>query len=100
MRSAKAPVMSAGVMMAKVSWKVNQRDSGMVPTIPVLTPFINIRSKGLPTKDRTLIVPSFIPASLNVMLYPKSVHKIVIIAALKRHWARILNTLPDRASPT
>ncbi len=31
MRSAKAPTMSAGVMMAKVIWKVMNTDSGMVP---------------------------------------------------------------------
>ncbi len=30
MRSAKAPTMSAGVMMAKVIWKVAKTDSGMV----------------------------------------------------------------------
>ena len=32
MRSAKAPVMRAGVMMAKVIWKVMKTDSGIVPT--------------------------------------------------------------------
>ena len=31
MRSAKAPTISAGVMMAKVIWKVMNTDSGMVP---------------------------------------------------------------------
>jgi hypothetical protein len=31
MRSAKAPTMSAGVMMAKVIWKVIKTDSGIVP---------------------------------------------------------------------
>ena len=30
MRSAKAPAISAGVMMAKVSWKQMKTDSGMV----------------------------------------------------------------------
>ncbi len=31
MRSAKAPQISAGVMMAKVIWKVMNTDSGIVP---------------------------------------------------------------------
>ena len=31
MRSAKAPTISAGVMMAKVIWKVMNTDSGIVP---------------------------------------------------------------------
>ena len=33
MRSAKAPTMSAGVMIAKVIWKVMKTVSGMVPLI-------------------------------------------------------------------
>ncbi len=31
MRSAKAPTISAGVMIAKVIWKVMKTDSGIVP---------------------------------------------------------------------
>ena len=31
MRSAKAPVIRAGVMIAKVIWKVMKTDSGIVP---------------------------------------------------------------------
>lgn len=30
MRSAKAPVIKAGVMMAKVNWNITNTDSGMV----------------------------------------------------------------------
>ena len=48
MRSAKAPTIRAGVMMAKVIWKVMKTDSGIVwvPKIEVrLIPFRNRWSK-------------------------------------------------------
>ena len=36
-RSAKAPVISAGVMMAKVIWNIMNTDSGMVPASVAFT---------------------------------------------------------------
>ena len=40
MRSAKAPQISAGVMMAKVIWKHMNTDSGIVPLrVPTSMPF-------------------------------------------------------------
>ena len=45
MRSAKAPTISAGVMMAKVIWNVMNTDSGMVPLMEsTVTPARNILS--------------------------------------------------------
>ena len=46
MRSAKAPVISAGVMMAKVIWKVMKTDSGIVPCkVSLLMPARNAFEK-------------------------------------------------------
>ncbi len=45
MRSAKAPTVSAGVMIAKVIWKVANTDSGIVPTTEsTVTPDMNALS--------------------------------------------------------
>ncbi|MNN51334.1 hypothetical protein D3C81_1659650 [compost metagenome] len=48
-RSANAPVISAGVMMAKVSWNDTQRNSGMpgsrLCAVSTVTPFRNRASR-------------------------------------------------------
>ena len=45
MRSAKAPTISAGVMIANVIWNVMNTDSGMVPLMEsTVTPARNILS--------------------------------------------------------
>ena len=62
MRSAKAPTIRAGVMMAKVSWKVTKTVSG---TVPVRASMPTPRSRALsrpPTKEAALVTPSSIPA--------------------------------------
>ena len=53
-RSANAPTMSAGVMMAKVSWNIWNTDSGMVPsTVSTLT----FDSSTLPMPTKALSAP-------------------------------------------
>jgi hypothetical protein len=53
MRSAKAPTMSAGVMIAKVIWKVMKTVSGIVPL-----------SESLPTPARNALEspPQYLPS--------------------------------------
>ena len=68
-RSAKAPAIKAGVMMAKVSWKQMKTVSGIVPVIESLpTPLRNAFEKP-PTND-FMFIPSaaFIPVVSNAML--------------------------------
>ena len=52
MRSAKAPTISAGVMMAKVIWKVMNTDSGIVAASP-------------------LVLSSVMPLSMNCDMPPR-----------------------------
>ena len=54
MRSAKAPTMSAGVMMAKVSWNIWNTLSGIVPDT-VSTP--TFESSTLPIPTNALSAP-------------------------------------------
>ena len=55
MRSATAPVISAGVMMAKVIWNVMNTDSGMVPVIEsTVRPLRNNRPKPPTNADPSL----------------------------------------------
>ena len=49
MRSANAPTISAGVMMAKVNWNIWNTDSGIVPDT-VSTPTSDRNSLPAPTK--------------------------------------------------
>jgi hypothetical protein len=49
MRSAKAPQIKAGVMMAKVIWKVMNTDSGIVP-FSELMPMPMSRKRELPPR--------------------------------------------------
>ena len=61
MRSAKAPTIRAGVMMAKVIWKVTKTVSG---TVPVRESMPTPRRKALsrpPMKDAALVTPASIP---------------------------------------
>ena len=49
MRSAKAPQISAGVMIAKVIWKHMNTDSGIVP-VSALTPMPISKKRELPPR--------------------------------------------------
>jgi hypothetical protein len=61
MRSAKAPAISAGVMMAKVIWKVTKTVSGTVPDSESMpTPRSSTLSKP-PTKERRFVTPASMP---------------------------------------
>ena len=50
MRSAKAPVMSAGVMIANVIWNSTKTVSGMVPEIEPTVTFLSRALERPPTK--------------------------------------------------
>ncbi|MNI84270.1 hypothetical protein D3C73_1411600 [compost metagenome] len=67
-RSAKAPAMSAGVMMAKVIWKVTNTPSGMSPTrLSDVMPAKNARFRP-PTKLLKLTSPSTMLVVSTTML--------------------------------
>ncbi|MNH21178.1 hypothetical protein D3C79_809750 [compost metagenome] len=71
MRSAKAPTISAGVMMAKVIWKVMNTASGNNAVAEVrfsgVTPLRNALEKP-PTKELKLSTPFSIPVVSKAML--------------------------------
>jgi hypothetical protein len=68
MRSAKAPTISAGVMMANVIWKVMKTVSGMVPVrLSTVTPLRNARPSP-PTKLLKLVTPASMPVVSNARL--------------------------------
>ncbi|MNW16070.1 hypothetical protein D3C71_2147980 [compost metagenome] len=68
MRSAKAPTISAGVMIAKVIWKVTNTPSGMSPTkLSGVMPARNARLKP-PTKLLKLTWPSTMLVVSTTML--------------------------------
>ena len=68
MRSAKAPTISAGVMIAKVIWKAKNSASGIVPfKVCGPTPARKARSSP-PTNERRLVTPACMPVVSKAML--------------------------------
>ncbi|MNR31162.1 hypothetical protein D3C85_1486570 [compost metagenome] len=68
MRSANAPAISAGVMMAKVIWKVTNTPSGISPTrLSGVMPARKARLKP-PTKLLNVTCPSTMPELSTTML--------------------------------
>ena len=61
MRSAKAPAISAGVMIAKLIWKVTNTPSGMPSTRLSLVMPLSIRCDRPPTKLFSVYSPATIP---------------------------------------
>ncbi len=62
MRSAKAPTISAGVMMAKVIWKVMKTLSGIAAVrLSTVTPFRKAWPR-LPTNELKFVTPASMPA--------------------------------------
>ncbi len=68
MRSAKAPTISAGVMMAKVIWKVTNTLSGKAPTRLSLVRLLRKALSRLPTMELMLNTPASMPSVLNARL--------------------------------
>ena len=68
MRSAKAPTINAGVMMAKVIWNITNTLSGTVSVrLAGVMPLKNALDKP-PTKEFRLVTPCSMPVVSNAML--------------------------------
>jgi len=93
MRSAKPPMTSAGVMIAKVIWNMKKTVSGTVPdTEARVTPDRNALS-------RPPMNACSGPPSPKVNVYPTVSHRIDTTQVMAKHWIRIDNTFFDRTSP-
>ncbi len=90
-RSAIAPVMSAGVITAKVSWNATNAIVGMEPVVVCATSF-------RPTKSKLPIQPPF-PASPNASEYPKITQRTVTIPIAKKFCMSIASTFLARTMP-
>ena len=93
MRSAKAPVISAGVMIAKVIWKVMNTDSGMVPLRESLPMPARNRFPSPPTKALRS------PPSLKASEYPMTIHSTVIRQAVAKLCMTVDSTFFLRTMP-
>ena len=98
-RSANAPAISAGVIIANVNWKVIKTVSGIVPE-RVSTP---IPRKNMvpspPTKEVSVNCPASIPTVLKARLYPQIIHTIVISPVNAKHCISTERTFWTRTSP-
>ncbi len=68
MRSAKAPTISAGVMIANVIWKVMNTDSGTARTSASLVIPARKALDSPPMKELRLVTPASIPVVSKLML--------------------------------
>jgi hypothetical protein len=86
-----APVISAGVITAKVSWKAENSMVGMVPETSLPMSFRPMKSK-LPMK------PAF-PASPKASEYPKSTQITVTMPMAKKFCMSMASTCFARTIP-
>jgi hypothetical protein len=99
MRSAKAPAISAGVMMAKVSWKVTNTVSG---TVPVRASIPTPRRKALsrpPTKELRFVTPASMPLVSKARLYPQMIQMRVTMPVRAKHCISTDSTFFERTRP-
>ena len=67
-RSAKAPTISAGVIIAKVIWNVMNTDSGIAAVILSRVRFCRNILPRLPTNEFILVTPASMPVVSNAIL--------------------------------
>ena len=93
MRSANAPVMSAGVMMANIIWYAMKRIWGIVWAS-------GAGSTPTPASPRWAKPPTIPPMSgPNASVYPKNTHWRLMTAIRTKLWASRLRTFLDLTSP-
>ena len=91
-RSANAPTMRAGVMIANVSWNIWNTDSGIVPdTVSTPTP----ERKNLPTPTNALRLPP----SPKARPYPYTVQMRVTMQVMTKHCIMTDRTFLARTRP-
>ena len=95
MRSAKAPVISAGVMIANLSWNRANRSSGIVAAsagcVAPPTPRNMKKVSGLPTRPWML--------SPKARLNPTTIQRIVMIPMATKLWNIVEMTFLVRTIP-
>ena len=91
MRSAIAPVISAGVMTANVSWNATNASAGIVPATSLPIP-------SRPTKSKLPIKPP-LPASPNASEYPKTTQITVTMPMAKKFCMSIARMFLARTMP-
>ena len=94
-RSANAPMMSAGVMIAKVSWNMANTVSGMEP---VSAPRGTFARNALPSPPTTAFTAGF-PAGVNASEYPTATQSTVTTDAIEKHCIRTERTFFVRTRP-
>src|SRR5215475_3545471 len=77
MRSANAPAMSAGVMMANVIWKQRYTVSGMVTASPFGVPIPVEMSLRIPCRKALLVPPMKAEPGVKARLYVMTEYTIV-----------------------
>ena len=90
MRSAKAPTINAGVMMAKVIWNAKKRISGIVP---------DNTSASIPMRNALSSPPTKAVPSAKDRLYPNANHTTVADAVIAKHCINTESTFLVRTRP-
>ena len=91
-RSTKAPIISAGVMMAKVIWNMKKTVSGMV--VPAA-----IASRGTPSRSALSRLPIQSPAPLKARLYAPASHSTEARQAMMKECISTESRFSARTSP-